>query len=112
MSQSFGRRPDHEPLEVPSFAFRGPSQSKLRQAPQDGFGNQYGLIDQKVFKYASDLFAVKDLSETEQMYLLCVIFYIDLPSFLISSNYFTLFYGMRCKHIYIILIILRMYIVG
>ncbi|CAL6008037.1 Hypothetical_protein [Hexamita inflata] len=32
---------------------------------QDGFGNQYGLIDQKVFKYASDLFAVKDLSETE-----------------------------------------------
>ncbi|CAL5991490.1 Reverse_transcriptase (RNA-dependent DNA polymerase) [Hexamita inflata] len=34
--------------------------------PQDGFGNQYGLIDQKVFKYASDLFAVKDLSETEQ----------------------------------------------
>ncbi|CAL5974360.1 Putative_reverse transcriptase/endonuclease [Hexamita inflata] len=36
------------------------------KTPQDGFGNQYGLIDQKVFKYASDLFAVKDLSETEQ----------------------------------------------
>ncbi|CAL6112718.1 Putative_reverse transcriptase/endonuclease [Hexamita inflata] len=36
------------------------------KTPQDGFGNQYGLIDQKVFKYASDFFAVKDLSETEQ----------------------------------------------
>ncbi|CAL5981035.1 Hypothetical_protein [Hexamita inflata] len=33
------------------------------KTPQDGFGNQYGLIDQKVFKYASDLFAVKDLSD-------------------------------------------------
>ncbi|CAL6053907.1 Reverse_transcriptase/endonuclease [Hexamita inflata] len=37
------------------------------KTPQDGFGNQYGLIDQKVFKYASDLFAVKDLFQTEQV---------------------------------------------
>ncbi|CAL6042067.1 Reverse_transcriptase (RNA-dependent DNA polymerase) [Hexamita inflata] len=71
MSQSFGRLPDHEPLEASSPAFGGPPQGQLCTAsrtkiPSDGFGNQYGLIDQKVFKYASDLFAVKDLSETEQ----------------------------------------------
>ncbi|CAL5986202.1 Putative_reverse transcriptase/endonuclease [Hexamita inflata] len=36
------------------------------KTPLDSFDNQYGPIDQMVFKYASDLFAVKDLSETEQ----------------------------------------------
>ncbi|CAL5990002.1 Reverse_transcriptase/endonuclease [Hexamita inflata] len=36
------------------------------KTPLDSFDNQYGPIDQKVLKYASDLFAVKDLSETEQ----------------------------------------------